>query len=237
MAGDPVMPTEQALSLSPTEARALTDQIKAGVEVVWQLVIRAYTERAWAALGYPSWDDYCTREFGTSRLRLPREERTEVVTSLREAGLSLRAIASATGNSYWTVHQEVAAGDLKRSPDDDDALAEQLIAGSVTGLDGKTYPSTPRRKDTTPQPHREDSAPKEPKTGIAYRASQKHQLRALESTDEELALIAGVLEGMFNDGGFQETCTAALRAEYAANIRKTITRINKVLRTITKDPT
>jgi len=52
------------------------------------LVKQAYTERAWDALGYASWDEYCTREFGTSRLRLPREERAEVVASLRESGLS-----------------------------------------------------------------------------------------------------------------------------------------------------
>jgi hypothetical protein len=94
--------------LDANEARALTDQIKTGVEALWHLITRAYTERAWAALGYTSWDDYCTREFGTSRLRLPREERAEVVSSLRESGLSLRAIAAATGDSVTTVRRELA---------------------------------------------------------------------------------------------------------------------------------
>lgn len=61
-----------------------------------------------SALGYTSWDDYCTREFGTTRLRLPREERTEVVASLRESGLSLRAIAAATGDHYSTISRELA---------------------------------------------------------------------------------------------------------------------------------
>jgi hypothetical protein len=65
--------------LDATEARALTDRIKVAVEATWHLVIEAYQARAWVALGYSSWDDYCTREFGTSRLRLPREERQEVV--------------------------------------------------------------------------------------------------------------------------------------------------------------
>ena len=69
--------------LTPADARAITDQIKTGVEAVWQLITRAYTERAWTALGYSSWDQYCIREFGTSRLRLPREERPEMVASLR----------------------------------------------------------------------------------------------------------------------------------------------------------
>lgn len=93
--------------LDSAQARVLTDQIKAGVEAVWQLITRAYTERAWSALGYTSWDDYCTREFGTARLRLPREERAEVVASLRESGLSLRAITSATGISRPTIIKDL----------------------------------------------------------------------------------------------------------------------------------
>ena len=54
------------------------------MEVAWDLVIQAYSQRAWIALGYQTWDEYCTRELGASRLRLPREERQEVVASLRE---------------------------------------------------------------------------------------------------------------------------------------------------------
>jgi hypothetical protein len=96
------------LSMDAAEARAITDQIKVGVEAVWHLITRAYTERAWMALGYTSWDDYCTREFGTSRLRLPREERSEVVSSLRESGLSLRAIQAATGLGKSTVQREIS---------------------------------------------------------------------------------------------------------------------------------
>ncbi|NOR03635.1 hypothetical protein HGK72_26655 [Mycolicibacterium fortuitum] len=89
--------------MDAADARALTDRIKVGVEAVWELIKQAYTERAWDALGYSSWDDYCTREFGASRLRLPREERAEVVASLRESGLSTRAIAAATGLARNTV--------------------------------------------------------------------------------------------------------------------------------------
>lgn len=86
----------ELVALTPSDARALTDQIKTGVEAVWHLITRAYTERAWSVLGYESWDDYCTREFGTSRLRLPREERAEVVASLRENGNPVPIPAVAT---------------------------------------------------------------------------------------------------------------------------------------------
>lgn len=126
--------------LNATDARALTDRIKVGVEAVWELIKRAYTERAWDALGYSSWDDYCTREFGTSRLRLPREERAEVVASLRESGLSQRAIASATGLSQDTVRRDLTAGERNRSPvpeviatlaDGDDGLADKLTEALI----------------------------------------------------------------------------------------------------------
>lgn len=123
------------LSITASQARELTDRIKVGVDAIWELIKQAYQSRAWSVLGYSSWDDYCTREFGTSRIRLPREERQEVVASMREIGMSVRAIASATGSSYGSV-QAVTAGDQKRSPDAGPA--------PVTGTDGKTYTPRPR---------------------------------------------------------------------------------------------
>jgi hypothetical protein len=121
----------ELVTMEPAEARQLTDTIKGAVAFTWELITRAYTQRAWDALGYTSWDEYCEKEFGTARLRLPREERTEMVCSLRESGLSNRAIASATGLSEPTVRRDLA-GASNDAPD------------GITGLDGKTY-----------QPHRE----------------------------------------------------------------------------------
>jgi len=107
-------------------ARDRVDRIKVGVEAVWQLVVESYQARDWEALGYPTWDEMCTREFGTSRLRLPREERQEIVSSLREHGLSLRAIAAATGDSEPTVRRALGASfDApvpNGAPDDSPAL-------------------------------------------------------------------------------------------------------------------
>ena len=109
------------------EARALTDRIKIAVEGTWQLIREAYTSRTWAVLGYDTWDAYCNAEFGNARLALPREERQEVVASLRESGLSTRAIASATGLSQSTV---------ARTTESLDSVAV------VTGVNGKTYAVT-----------------------------------------------------------------------------------------------
>ncbi|OKI14184.1 helix-turn-helix domain-containing protein [Streptomyces sp. CB03911] len=60
-------------------------------------------------------------------LRLPREERQEIVASLRESGLSARAISAATGVSEPTVRRDLA-GASNDAP--------------VTGRDGKTYAAT-----------------------------------------------------------------------------------------------
>ena len=43
--------TTAVAQMGATEARALTDQIKVAVEATWELVKRAYVERAWAVLG------------------------------------------------------------------------------------------------------------------------------------------------------------------------------------------
>lgn len=121
-------------TLDAGAARALTDRIKVGVEAIWDLITQAYTQRAWTALGYSSWDDYCTREFGGTRLRLPREERTEVVASLRESGLSIRAIAAATGDSRGTIANEVSK--IGHLPERDST--EEIIADCV-GLSVDDY--------------------------------------------------------------------------------------------------
>lgn len=111
---------------SQDQARTLTDRIKIAVEGTWLLIQEAYTSRAWAVLGYDTWDEYCSKEFGASRLRLPREERQEIVASLRESGLSTRAIAAATGMHHSTVAEDLrGVGNPTPRP--------------VTGTDGKTY--------------------------------------------------------------------------------------------------
>lgn len=118
------------------QARALTDRIKIAVEGTWQLIREAYTSRTWAVLGYDTWDAYCTAEFGETRLKLPREERQEIVASLRDSGLSVRAISAATGNSTRTVQK--------------DLQVSSSTTPEIRGTDGKTYSvtrSTPERNN------------------------------------------------------------------------------------------
>lgn len=165
------------------QARELTDRIKVAVDGTWELIKQAYLMRAWDALGYTSWDDYCTREFGTSRLRLPREERQEVVISMREIGMSQRAIAAATGNSTRTVNSDLrqvsqsttpephglSAGTHERQvlqsttpePAQPRDLGEDADNGRVMGIDGKSYaaqPAQPPKRSALPPKFRKIAA-------------------------------------------------------------------------------
>lgn len=140
--------------MSPEQARDLTDRIKVTVEGAWVLIKQAYESRAWSALGYLSWDDYCTREFGSSRLRLPREERQEVVASLRESGLSLRAIESATGVSRKTVINDLREQQVVEIPPPaDDHEPEEEPEQKVIGMDGKSYRAQRERIEEAKQKH------------------------------------------------------------------------------------
>lgn len=182
-----------ATVMNPSVARRITDQIKAGVEAMWELIKEAYTERAWEALGYGSWDDYCTREFGTSRLRLPREERREVVASLRDSGLSLRAIEAATGSSRKTVIKDINQVVESTPPNpDEDASAEKLI-----GVDGKRYPSTAARPTNTDRSGATARPGRTPLSKRIQKISADTAERCRTLTDEQVAEALGAAQYLY----------------------------------------
>jgi hypothetical protein len=139
------MSTELA-TISAEDARALTDRIKVGMDGIWELIKDAYQYRAWAALGYTGWDDYCNREFGTQRIKLPREERREIVSSMREIGMSARAISIATGADRKTIATDLKSGG-----------GNSATSGKVIGADGKEYPAARPQEKPEPVPEHDDN--------------------------------------------------------------------------------
>ena len=147
---------------SEATARALTDQLRQSLAVSWELLVEAYQRRAWAALGYETWDAYTDAELGEVRLRLPREERREVVASMADAGMSNRAIGSALGVDEKLVRIDRRSGAEKSAPadepidaelveDDSPEAMERAVKAAILGTDGKTYtappqPAQPRRR-------------------------------------------------------------------------------------------
>lgn len=149
--------------LDKSEARDLTDRIKVELSATWDLVAEAYERRAWAALGFDSWDAYCRTEFGEARLKLPREDERDVVRSLRDAGLSIRAIASSTGRGVGSVHRDLA-GVPDGTPAPSRPEVEPRFKGGapkpapkVTGTDGKSYSKTTERASTTTEVTKDDA--------------------------------------------------------------------------------
>ncbi|QLY33956.1 hypothetical protein H0264_18525 [Nocardia huaxiensis] len=138
--GTAAVPQQDSV-ITAEAARELTDTIRARAGQLWELIEQAYLTRAWVALDYDSWDAYCAAEFDGARLRIPREERSEIVASLREIGMSTRAIAAATGLGQGTVHREI------------EGLRTAVPNGtpdSVVGLDGKGYLPEPVEREPFP---------------------------------------------------------------------------------------
>ena len=159
-------PGTDEVPMAEDQARALTDQIKLGLEGVWELALTAYRARVWVALGYASWEEYCTREFGGCRLSLPTEltMRAELLAPLADGGMSRPAIAALVDRSVRTVGR--AVGSLEQQP----APARLLM-----GLDGKQQPA---RKPTRRE--------------VLVRQANAGRLRRLGHSQREIADALGI---------------------------------------------
>ena len=130
------------VNISPEEkaaadaARARVNRIRSHVEDIKSEIVAAYRERDWDALGYDSWEEYCSAEFGGT-IELPRSEREPLHFALREHGLSTRAIAAVTG-----VHKDTVNEDIKRQ------LAENppVDLPPTLGRDGRTRKSPKKER-------------------------------------------------------------------------------------------
>lgn len=157
---------EVVSTMTPDAARDLTERLRTALSVSWELVKEAHAGRAWAALGYESWDAYCEAEFdGIRSLRLPREERTEVVASLRDAGFSIRAIASVTGAATNTVMSDLK---VSQSETPDESSSPEVPSPSVETDEGEPGGDTP----AAPAPPESLAARQ---AAFAARAAQKVQ--------------------------------------------------------------
>jgi hypothetical protein len=59
----------QSVSLSPADARILTNTIRSQFDRCWLLLFEAHERRVWKALGYKSWTAYVRQELELSRSR------------------------------------------------------------------------------------------------------------------------------------------------------------------------
>lgn len=104
------------------EARRITERIRYtalsvrdGVEKLQRLVGEAQAGSAHLALGYPSWTAYLADVLGDEPMRLPRDERREIVAWLSGEGMSTRAIAPIVGANRKTVMKDVRESQVVQS--------------------------------------------------------------------------------------------------------------------------
>ena len=124
--------------LTRAEAELLTAQIRSSLHHAQELIVLAWTRRAWESLGYESWNSYIAGEFQDISLRPPLESRQETVAMMRQAGMSIRAISAATTLSVGTVD-----GVLRK-------VREQAGEDTpIKGVNGKVYsPTNPVLQDS-----------------------------------------------------------------------------------------
>lgn len=132
-------------ALTYDEARTLTDEINNDTLQASIKVAQAWQGQAWKPLGYKSWEEYADAELPL--LGSNQANRHVLLVSLRNVGMSTRAIAAVTGLHPTTIGRHVS-GAANAAPE-------------VTGVDGKTYPSKITRRESVSEtveyetPHRE----------------------------------------------------------------------------------
>lgn len=193
--------------MSREEARRRTDEFKAHTEVWLEELAALYIEQVWYALDYETFDQYCHAELGS--IRLPRAGRTEAVLTLRDAGLSIRAISSALGLGVGTVHREIEAGVPTGTPDPPNGPQKETI-----GRDGKHYPASSPTPDPAPEPEvveaevveaepeppppepkkKEAAEPQPPPPDVTQPEPERPYHRPIDALVDELGVIVAQLE-------------------------------------------
>ena len=135
--------------LTAEEAQDLTEEIRIRLDFLLPLIKKAFEGRADRALGYESWQAYCSAEL--SNIRVPVGDRPAMVAELRQSGMSQRAIGAAFGVSQETVRRDLAT----------DTNVSVEAPATITSLDGRERPASrpPTSPTQSPGPVEADAAP------------------------------------------------------------------------------
>jgi len=151
--------------MTKDEARALTDQIRGAINQAWDLLLSAYEQRAWASLGYASWEAYVRGEFDISRQR---------AYQLIDQGRAIRAIGEAAGLSTTVDITERDARDIKPVLDE---VAEEIKERVEAGEDPKSVVGEViQAKREEIQAERKGQAPEEPEIDLVAELEEAHGL-------------------------------------------------------------
>ncbi|TQK27891.1 hypothetical protein [Arthrobacter sp. SLBN-53] len=236
-----VEPTEVLVPLGVQDAERLDKRIRLmaqttreNFEKVGRLLDEAKQGRVHEALGFKSWTAYVADALG-GQLQLSGEARQAMVQVLAGEGMSVRAIATATGVSKSTVDRDLAqvshggTPDVAGAPDSavpqrdtsdvvealadgDAALADELTdalknakPSTVTGVDGKTY--TKQKRKPKPKKEPEPEPVVEPTPEPEPVSTRKVQIpTAYRESIKILSTVACGMRDLVDDPRWSKAC-------------------------------
>lgn len=206
-----IEPTEVLVPLGRDAAVKLDGRIRrlakqAGDQLVQvgRLLDEARSGRVHEALGHASWTAYVADALGGS-LQLSGEARLAMVSMMAGEGMSVRAIAAATGVGKSTVDRDLAQVSQRGTVDGDESaeptVPQRDSSDSVIGLNGKTYakpvrkPRVPRKKpdpkpSAPPKPPADTGESKKPVRQVQVPTAYRDELKKLRPIVAELEALA-----------------------------------------------
>lgn len=121
--------------LSENQARQLTDSIRNASEVLWMLIARAHSGKAWQALGYGTWGDYVKAEFDMSRSRsyqiLDQARVIQAIEAAVPEGTPVSPISEAVARDLKDVLEEIVPTIRERTeglpPEEAALVLEEIV--------------------------------------------------------------------------------------------------------------
>ncbi|MBS9532078.1 hypothetical protein KIH27_00585 [Mycobacterium sp. M1] len=185
--------------------RNLATQVGGQLVTIGRLLDEARAGQIHRTLGYPSWPAYVADALG-GHLELSSDARLDVVELMAGAGMSVRAIAEATGASKSTVQRDMQVS-RNGTPATADVVRDAPEQMATTGVDGKTYPRKPKAPKKPP--------PSDTKRRRRYREDMTRKAFAAADAVEKLSRHAS---------GDQFTDYASRPTVAARNVRKRLQR-------------
>ena len=99
--------TAPAVAVTEREVRQSILRVIDHAESIWDEWAWQVENKTWNVLGYASWDEMRRAEYGgLTSITAPREERPELVSRFRNAGLTQRQTAETLGVTKRTVERD-----------------------------------------------------------------------------------------------------------------------------------
>ena len=161
--------TAPAVAVTEREVRQSIHRVIDHAESIWDEWAWQVENKTWNVLGYASWDEMRRAEYGgLTSITAPREERPELVSRFRNAGLTQRQTAETLGVTKRTVERDENPHQLRSTNVDiadvidaevveDDYVTDQgdidtALADAGFETESETPAPAPAQSVTRPEP-------------------------------------------------------------------------------------